>query len=70
MAAGHQLARVGQLVAVVMLPAEKNLHPVPGRPVDQRFMLAGIPFALVEDFADVGPILQNGVNRASRELRL
>src|SRR5271166_2191162 len=70
MGAGYQLATVSKLVAVVILPAEKNLHPIPCRPVDQPFMLAGIPFALVENLADVGPILQNGVNRASRELRL
>src|SRR5690242_11137236 len=33
-------------------------------------MLAGIPLALVEYFADVRPVLQNGVNHASREFRL
>ena len=70
MAALDQVAGVGQCVAMVDVPAEQGLHPVPGRPVDQRLMLAGIPLALVEDFADVGPVLQDGVDRASRELRL
>src|SRR5690606_2303854 len=34
------------------------------------FMLAGIPFALVRNLADIRPVLEDVVDGASRELRL
>src|SRR5665213_338173 len=70
MGARHQLATIGERVAVVVLPAKKNLHPFPGRPVDQRFLLAWIPLALVQNLADIGPVLEDVMDRASWELSL
>lgn len=67
MAAGHELAGVGQRRGMVDVPAEQRLHPVPGRPVNQRLVLAGIPLSLVMDFANIGPILENVVERGTRE---
>ena len=61
MGARHQLATIGERVAVVILPAKKNLHPVPGRAVDQRFMLAGIPLSFVANLTDINVVLKNVV---------
>jgi hypothetical protein len=36
----------------------------------QRLVFAGIPLALVEDFTDIGPVLQNAVDHAPAEFRL
>src|SRR6516165_616560 len=38
---------------LIDVPAQQHLHAVPGRPLDQRLMLAGVPLALVQDFAYV-----------------
>lgn len=65
--AGHELARIGQRRGVVGVSAKQCLHPVPGRPVDQRLMLAQIPLSLVLDFADVAPVLLHRVDRSAGE---
>src|SRR6516164_9377920 len=70
MGTGHQLATVGEFMAVVVLATKQDLHPLPGRPVDDRIVLTGMPLLLMPDFADIGTVPKDGVNRASRKLRL
>src|SRR5262245_64979344 len=70
MASLNEFASLDELLLMVDVPAQQDLHALPRRPVDQRLMLAGIPLALVENFADVRSVLQDGVNHASREFRL
>jgi len=57
-----EVARVGQRVRQVDVPAEEHLNTVPSRPVDKRLMVAGIPLTLVEGFADLGTVLQDLVD--------
>src|SRR5262245_64534882 len=67
MAAGHELPGIGQRRGMVDVPAEQSLNPVPGCPVNQRLMLARKPLALVMDFADIGPVLKDVVDRGAGE---
>ncbi len=70
MATGHELPRVRQRRGMVDMPTQQGLHPIPGRPVDQRLMLAAIPFPLVFQFAEIGPVLRDVVDRTAGKLRL
>ena len=45
MAALDQLARIRERKRLVNVPAEQGLDAIPRRPVDQRFVLAGIPLS-------------------------
>ena len=65
--ARNQVAAVGQFVGPVDLPAQQGLHPVPRLAVHKRGMLARIPLPLVLHFADVGAVMQDGVQGAPGE---
>jgi integrase len=43
---------------------QDGLHLVPGRPVDDPFVLAGVTTVLVGDLADIDPVVQQPVNVA------
>ena len=51
----------------VGLLAQEGLYPIPGRPVDQWLMGAGMPLPLVPHLTDVGPVGQDFVEKAAVE---
>jgi len=66
--AADEFPRVGQRVAVIIAPSQERLHPIPGRPVNQRLVFARISGPAILQLADVRPVAQNVVDRTPREL--
>lgn len=69
MGTGQEFTGIRQSVRMIVAAPQQGLHAVPGRTVDQRFVLTGIPFTPIFDFADVRPVSQDVMHRASGKCR-